>query len=69
MCQWKCMRAGEYALGLEPTTSGVVNRSEARELGNLTYLEAGESREYNVSIEFTDDMRVIDHYRAIAHRE
>lgn len=69
MCQWKCMRAGEYALGLEPTTSGVVNRSEARQLGNLTYLEPGESREYNVSIELTDDISVIEHYKSIAHKE
>ena len=69
MCQWKCMRAGEYALGLEPTTSGVVNRSEARELGNLTYLESGESREYNVSIELTEDPAVIEHYKSIAHKE
>ena len=68
MCEWKCMRAGEYALGLEPTTSGVVNRSEARALGNLTHLEPGQSREYNISIEFTDDAAVIEHYRAIAHR-
>ena len=66
MCQWKCMRAGEYALGLEPTTSGVVNRSEARALGNLTYLDAGESREYNVSIELTDDSEVIAKYRALS---
>jgi len=69
MCEWKCMRAGEYALGLEPTTSGVVNRSEARALGNLTYLEPGASREYNVSIELTDDPKVIEHYIAIAHKE
>lgn len=69
MCQWKCMRAGEYALGLEPTTSGVVSRAEARELGDLTYLDAGESREYNVSIELTDDVAVIEHYKAIAHKQ
>lgn len=68
MCEWKCMRAGEYALGLEPTTSGVVNRSEARALGNLTYLEAGESREYNISLEMTDDPAVIEHYKSIAHK-
>ena len=66
MCQWKCMRAGEYALGLEPTTSGVVNRSEARALGNLTHLEPGESREYNVSIEVTDDAATIARYRALS---
>ncbi len=69
MCEWKCMRAGEYALGLEPTTSGVKNRSDARKEGLLTYLEPGESREYNVSIELTDDQAVIDHYIAIAHKE
>ena len=68
MCEWKCMRAGEYALGLEPTTSGVVNRSVARELGDLTYLEAGEEREYNVSIEVTDDAAVIEHYKSIAFK-
>ena len=69
MCEWKCMRAGEYALGLEPTTSGVVNRSEARELGNLTYLESGESRDFNVSIEITEDPAVIEHYKSIAYRQ
>ena len=68
MCEWKCMRAGEYALGLEPTTSGVVNRSVARELGDLTYLEAGEEREYNVSIEVTDDIAIIEHYKSIARK-
>jgi len=68
MCEWKCMRAGEYALGLEPTTSGVKNRADARAEGLLTYLEPGESREYNVSIEMTDDPALIEHYKSIAHK-
>ena len=68
MCEWKCMRAGEYALGLEPTTSGVTNRAEARKDGLLTYLAPGESREYNVSIELTEDKAVIEHYKSIAHK-
>ena len=68
LCQWKCMRAGDYALGLEPTTSGVVNRSEARANGALTYLEAGKSREFNVTIEVTDDPERIAAYKARAHR-
>ncbi len=63
LCEWKCMRAGDYALGLEPTTSGVDNRSAARENGMLTYLEPGASREYTVSLEFTDDPAVIGRYR------
>ena len=68
LCEWKCMRAGEYALGLEPTTSGVVNRSEARENGMLTYLEPGESREFIVIIELSDDPERIDSFKARAHR-
>lgn len=63
LCEWKCMRAGDYALGLEPTTSGVNNRSVARENGMLTYLEPGATREYTVSLEFTDDPDVIQRYR------
>ena len=68
LCVWKCMRAGEYALGLEPTTSGVVNRAEARENGMLTWLEPGETREFNVTIELSDDAARIDSFKARAHR-
>ena len=68
LCEWKCMRAGEYALGLEPTTSGVVNRAEARENGMLTYLEPGEKRTFNVTIELSDDPERIDAFKARAHR-
>ena len=68
LCEWKCMRAGDYALGLEPTTSGVVNRAEARENGMLTYLAPGETREFNVTIELTDDPARIDAFKARAHK-
>lgn len=68
LCEWKCMRAGEYALGLEPTTSGVVSRKESRESGLLTYLEPGERREFNVTIELTDDVARIDAFKARAYR-
>ena len=64
LCQWKCMRAGDYALGLEPCTCGVVNRSECRENGSLTYLAPGESREFSITIELTDDSARIDGYKA-----
>lgn len=68
LCQWKCMRAGDYALGLEPCTSGVVSRSECRENGTLTYLEPGATREFNITIELTDDPDRINHYKARASR-
>ena len=55
LCQWKCMRCGDYALGLEPTTSGVMGRVVAREDGSLITLKPGESRVYRLSLELTDD--------------
>lgn len=69
LCEWKCMRAGEYTLGLEPTTSGTVNRAVAREKGLLTYLEAGKKREFNVTIELTEDADRINAFktRAVRH--
>ena len=68
LCEWKCMRAGEYALGLEPTTCGVVSRAETREKGMLTYIEPGESREFNVTIELTDDPARINDFISRANR-
>jgi len=63
LCEWKCMRAGDYALGLEPCTCGVVNRSECRANGTLTYLEPGATREFNVTIELTDDIARIESFK------
>lgn len=67
-CEWKCMRAGDYALGLEPTTSGVSNRAEAKANGTLKTLGAGESVALKVALEFTDDESVIAAYKARAIR-
>ncbi|MBR6766896.1 MAG: aldose 1-epimerase family protein [Clostridia bacterium] len=64
MCEWKCMRAGDYALGLEPCTCGVVNRSVVRADGTLPFLEPGQSRELNITIELTDDIARIESYKA-----
>ena len=68
LCEWKCMRAGDYALGLEPTTCGVLNRSETREKGMLQTIEPGESRTFDVTIELTDDPARIESYKAKANR-
>lgn len=66
LCEWKCMRAGDYALGLEPTTSGVMNRADARKDGLLTFLEPGEERSYEITIEFTEDPLRIESYKSKA---
>ena len=42
--QWRVLAAGTYAIGFEPATNGVTTRDEAREAGELTILEPGESR-------------------------
>lgn len=54
MCEWKCMRAGDYALGIEPSVSGVLNRSLAKENGTLRYLEPGETYTTGFEVEFKD---------------
>lgn len=68
LCEWKCMRAGEYALGLEPTTCGVLSRAQTREKGMLKSIEPGESRAFDVTIELTDDPARIESWKAKANR-
>ena len=62
LCQWKCMRAGDYALGLEPTTSGVLGRPAARKDGSLQFLEAGESRKFVMKLTMLDSRAQIQKY-------
>ena len=67
LCEWKCMRAGDYALGLEPTTSGVLSRVEARENGTLITLEPGQVYESGFEMELTDDAALIEEYKKLAN--
>lgn len=69
LCEWKCMRAGDYALGLEPTTSGVLSRAETREAGGLQCIKAGESREFNVKLTYTKDLALIQKYIDAARKK
>ena len=61
------MRAGEYVLGLEPTTSGVLSRVEARENGTLITLEPGQVYESGFEMELTDDAALIEEYKKMAN--
>ena len=67
LCEWKCMRAGEYVLGLEPTTSGVLSRPEARANGLLVTLEPGQVYETGFEMELTDDAAAIEEYKKMAN--
>ena len=54
MAQWRCMRSGEYVLGIEPTNSYVMSRTKERENGTIGMLPAFESVNMHVELEFYD---------------
>jgi hypothetical protein len=47
--QWQNFHAGQYAIGMEPSTNHVQGRAFARERGELIWLEHGEERQYDVT--------------------
>jgi hypothetical protein len=47
---WRMMGEGTYALGLEPSTNRDAGRWDARERGELQWLEPGEERAYDLEI-------------------
>ncbi|MDR1620725.1 MAG: aldose 1-epimerase family protein [Clostridiales bacterium] len=53
--QWKCMAAGEYALGLEPSAAGFWGLAYALQHGLIRYLPAGGTQSYHIRIEVLDD--------------
>jgi hypothetical protein len=52
--EWKMMGKGEYVLALEPCNARVDGRTEERKHGRLKYLEPGEKKVYNLTVEFLD---------------
>jgi len=58
-CQWKSMKAGDYALGFEPSTAGFYGLKRAIEKDLVEYLEPGESQSHEVSVEVLDDNDMI----------
>jgi len=46
--QWQNFHAGQYAVGMEPSTNHVQGRAFASERGELIWLEHGEERQYDV---------------------
>ena len=63
LCEWKCMMAGDYALGLEPTAAGVMGRAAVRAEGKLPMLKPDESRVFRLSLELTRDAAVIEKHK------
>ena len=61
--EWQHFQAGQYALGIEPSTHHVLGNLAARERGEMIWLEHGESRAYDTVF------RVLDGAAEIAQAE
>ncbi|MDR1408371.1 MAG: aldose 1-epimerase family protein [Tannerella sp.] len=60
--QWKQMGEGEYVMGLEPCNCFVDGRMAPRNSNIAQYLEPGEKRRFDVSIEILDGTDEIRHF-------
>jgi hypothetical protein len=55
LVEWKMMGEGLYALGIEPINcNAAAGRAAARKQNILPFLEAGESRSYNLTLEVVE---------------
>lgn len=50
LAEWRCMRSGDYALGIEPTTGYIVGRAENLANGYNTAVSAFGSMEFGCTI-------------------
>ncbi|ARP96992.1 aldose 1-epimerase family protein [Bordetella genomosp. 13] len=57
--QWQNLQAGQYALGLEPSTNHVLGHGAARERGELIWLEHGDERRYDTRLRVLGDAAAI----------
>ncbi len=49
MFEWQNLQAGQYALGMEPSTNHVLGHKAARERGEIIWLEHGDERRYDTT--------------------
>lgn len=57
--QWQNLQAGQYALGIEPSTHHVLGNLAARERGEMIWLEHGDERRYDTVFRVLDGAGVI----------
>ena len=50
LSEWKMMGEGDYAVGIEPSNTKCMNRSDLRKQGLLPFLEPCETREIRLEI-------------------
>jgi hypothetical protein len=63
MYEWQNFQAGQYALGIEPSTNHVLGHKAARERGELIWLEHDEERRYDTTFRIlasADEIAAVD---------
>jgi hypothetical protein len=65
---WRMLGEGTYAVGLEPSTNRDAGRWDARERGELQWLEPGETRRYDLEIGALADQARIAEFGARVSR-
>lgn len=61
--EWQNLQAGQYALGIEPSTNHVLGNNAARQRGEMIWLQHGEEKRYD------SVFRILDGADAIAESE
>ncbi len=59
---WKCMTAGDYVTGIEPSNAWVEGRATERAAGRLRFLEAWESVDYEVEFGVLAGLHAINEF-------
>lgn len=59
MYEWQNLQAGQYALGIEPSTHHVSGNNAARARGEMIWLEHGEERRYDSTFRILGDASTI----------
>jgi hypothetical protein len=57
---WRMLGEGAYAVAMEPTTNRDAGRFDARQRGELTFLEPGETRRYDLEVGVLDGTAPVD---------
>ncbi|MBB4122631.1 aldose 1-epimerase family protein [Martelella radicis] len=57
--EWQNLQAGQYALGIEPSTHHVLGNNAARERGEMIWLEHGDERRYDTVFSILPDADAI----------
>ncbi|MGO8957246.1 MAG: aldose 1-epimerase family protein [Streptosporangiaceae bacterium] len=61
---WRMMGEGNYVVALEPTTNRDAGRFDAKERGELQWLQSGEGRQYFLEIGVLDGEREVTDFEA-----